>query len=214
MKIINKKAIMVDFLVTILLAIIIFAPACYVSSTYFRLSDQSKQNFMNFIDTVREVEKTTDSHKTAQLILDEGTAIIYFESNQKELVVDVDSEFPNIDYQMIFVNPPVCSSGKGCLCLFRDPEFELMETAKYKATESKPYCQEFSLPLKIDPCGFGNPHEVLSYTCSGGFLIERHLAAKSNWDTDSYFEVARRTQISLSNEGDMILFTKDEPESQ
>ena len=203
---------MVDFLVTILLAIIVFAPACYVSSTFFRLSDQSKQNFIDFVDTVKEVEKTIDSHKTAQLILDEGTAIIYFESNQKELVVNVDSEFPNIDYQMIFINPQVCSPGKGCLCLFRDPEFELMETAKYKATESKPYCQEFSLPLKIDPCGFGSPHEVLSYTCSGGFLIERHLAAKSNWDTDSYYEVARRTQISLSNEGDLILFSKNERE--
>lgn len=204
----NKKAIMVDFLVTILLAIIIFAPACYVSSTYFRLSDQSKQNFIDFVDTVKEVEKTADSHKTALLILDESTAIIYFEPNQKELIVNVDAEFPNIDYQLSFVNPLVCSPGKGCLCLFRSPEFELMEIAKYKATEGKPHCQEMSLPLKLESCSLGSPHEVLSYTCSGGFLIERHLAAKSNWDTKSYYELARRTQISLSNEGDIILFQK------
>lgn len=221
MRILNKKAIMVDFLVTILLAIIIFAPACYVSSTYFRLSDQSKQNFMNFVDTVKEVEKTTDSHKTALLILDEGTAIIYFEPAQTKVTVSAVGSgiYADNSHTLILVKPSACVPDKGCLCLFRDPDYEvssgLFKDDTITITEERPYCQDFELPLKVDTCSIGQPTKIDSYTCINGFMIGRHLASGTSTTAKvSYFEVARRTQISLSNQGDIILFSKNEQTSQ
>ena len=52
----NKKAIMIKFLVTVLLAIIIFAPACLFASKFFSLSNQAKDNFVNFVNEIKEME--------------------------------------------------------------------------------------------------------------------------------------------------------------
>ncbi len=210
-----------DFLVTILLAIIIFAPACYVSSTYFRLSDQSKQNFIDFVSTVKEVEKTSDSHKTTPLILDQGTALVYFEPAQTKVTVSAlgSGIYADNSHTFILIKPSACLQDKGCLCLFRDPDYKvssgLFKEDIITITENKPYCQDFELTLKVDTCSIGQPTKIDSYTCTNGFMIGRHLAGDTTTTAKvSYFEVARRTQISLSNQGDLILFRKNEQTSQ
>ena len=48
----NKKAIMTSFLITVILAIIIFVPTCYGISKLFRLSDQAQESFDNFAEAV------------------------------------------------------------------------------------------------------------------------------------------------------------------
>ena len=53
----NNKAIMLKFLTTIILAIIIFAPACMISSRFFRLSSQAENNFNTFVEEIRDLNE-------------------------------------------------------------------------------------------------------------------------------------------------------------
>ena len=73
----NKKAIMVKFLVTVLLAIMIFVPGCFFASKFFRLSDQAQDNFH---DLAKEIRDLSENGKDGELrnflvILDPETTL-------------------------------------------------------------------------------------------------------------------------------------------
>ena len=204
---------MLQFLTTVLLALIIFMPACYVASKYFRLSEQGVKGYTDFVDTVLEIEKApTGAKKTAFIIMDVGTAMVYFEPYQPEVKVTVDAAFPYTDYTIILNNPQRCAPEKGCLCLFREPKFD---TTLYKPgydtikiTELSPLCQEVATPLKLQDCSRGRANNVNSYTCFNGFILERHLADKASIAVSSYYEVPRRTKLILNREAGFILFSE------
>ena len=207
----NKKAIMVKFLTTVLLAIIIFAPACYVASSFFRLSEQGKENFIKFVDKVKEMESEGQGDKVALLIMDEGTALVYFEPYQKEVQVDVTTNSA-LTFHFLPQNPGRCSEDKGCLCLFREPEYKALGAFVFDGLEvndPKAFCQEMNIPLKIKDCSLGIPHDVKSYTCLNGFIIDRNLGKTADSISvevpDNHFEVGRRTQIKLTREVNSIL---------
>jgi hypothetical protein len=216
----DKKGIMIKFLTTVLLAIIIFAPACYVASSFFRLSDQAKDNFIKFVDKVKSMEnEISTTEKIALLIMDEGTAVVYFEPYQKELKVSIDATLVpgNENGNVILKREGSCLEEKGCLCLFREPEYStahplLDEEVTYSESEAtdsvvtdrKKFCQEIDVLLKMD-CNIGVPTLLNSYTCNNGFFIERYLG-KGNPDATSIrYEVGRRTQIQLTREANYIL---------
>ncbi len=78
---INRKGIVDRFLITILLAFIIFAPACLVASKFFRLSDQAKDNFQELQQLTAQLGTQEEGSKDYYLaILDEETAIVAFNS--------------------------------------------------------------------------------------------------------------------------------------
>ena len=58
------------------------------------------------------------------LIMDEATAIVYFEKDGPEVLVNVDAYFPSIDYTINLQKPGQCDDTKNCLCLFRSSKFD------------------------------------------------------------------------------------------
>lgn len=113
----DKKGLMVKFLTTLLLAIIIFAPACIISSKIFRLSDQAEDNFGDFVKAINDLEE--GGKKSFMLILDEETAIVGFNQGQalfqscmKEKELEVCGKWQVPDARE-------CKTGS-CVCLIQE----------------------------------------------------------------------------------------------
>lgn len=184
----NRKAIMVDFLVTVLLAIIIFAPACYISSTFFRLSDQAKESFTNFIGTAQKISETgkEGEPKSEFLVLDKETAIVFFEPKYSEVEVIFGGE------KYLFNRPSQCQLDQNCVCLFREVDEENNIFSAVKKT-----CYPLNFQLKMEDCTPAGSEEAV--TCSHGFFIGREI---------SDFEGLRKTGFTLKKEGNTILLVK------
>ena len=86
---------MISFLTTLLIALIIFAPACYFANEVFRSSTQAKDNFVDFAKEIEDLYLTgrNNDRRAIISIMDEETAIVYFNSGQEEMVVEADVEF-------------------------------------------------------------------------------------------------------------------------
>ena len=145
----NKRGIMVDFLTTVLLAIIIFAPACYFLSKVFILSDQAVDSFNNFPDKIKEF--ANDENKAEDnylLILDTGSAITSFTDDQGSKLYSrtVSSQLPTgpnrekvissvSDYYLAF--PADKCTNLPCLCLCRNAnEVEVLDNKELSTTTS------------------------------------------------------------------------------
>ncbi len=202
----NRQGIMVKFLTTLLLAIIIFAPACYLSAKLFRVSTQAKDNYVEFIDQLnkftKDKEELLGGKKSLVLIMDKATAIVYFEKEKKEVLVQVDAQAPYTDYTIHIQKPTQCDNTQNCICLFRKAEFD---TTWWKpgydtvtVIPGRVICTDLDYGLEIETCSIGEPEAVNSYTCTNGFMIERHLADESTWNTASYYTAPRRTTLYLT----------------
>jgi hypothetical protein len=123
----NKKGgLMIKFLTTLILAIIVFAPACILSSKIFRTSDQAKVNFENFVENFNDFYFNGEfgEEKSTILILDEKTAIVYYQKNKPGMNVFVHTLPIMRDYYASINRPGQCSIEKNCLCLLRKSTFE------------------------------------------------------------------------------------------
>ncbi|MDP3640012.1 MAG: hypothetical protein Q8R53_02295 [Nanoarchaeota archaeon] len=76
----NKKAIMLKFLVTVVLAIFIFIPAClFVTKTFFRLSAQGEDSFRDLVNEVKDVAEAAEGEqRTFVLKMDAGNVVAAF----------------------------------------------------------------------------------------------------------------------------------------
>lgn len=211
----NKKAIMMQFLVTVLLAIIIFVPACMITSKLFTLSTQASDNFGAFVNDVKNFDSAVaNTHKSTTLILDQGTAIAYFEPSVSNVTVDVDGELLK-DYTVVFFKPSDCAKDKACLCLIRTSSVDVIGTRALGLftimgiSPKRVVCVSNTPPLSMANCGIGTPKGVKSYTCKNGFVIERLLISQADEKIGegpaTHFEAERRVQIQLSREKDNIL---------
>ncbi len=200
----NRKGIMVKFLVTIILAIIIFVPSCMFVNKILdagtRSSTQAKDNFVNFTKQLNEFafdkEKLAGKRESTLLILDKETAVVYFKNTTSLVVVDVDSI--GTDYAIFIRKPSTCKVGKNCICLLRKTEFESQYVDKQIIAKPKRFlCENLDYELSIDTCSNGEPVKVNSYKCKNGFLIERHFVEASDLSSYSYYEVQRRSHIHM-----------------
>ena len=115
-----KKAIMVDFLTTVLLAIIIFVPTCYALSKVFVLSDQAKNSFVEFAADIQDFAKDENKLKmTGVLILDQETSITLYDQ------IEAKPTFAEGDNLYYLAYPQNKCQTTPCLCLCR--KFELGE---------------------------------------------------------------------------------------
>ena len=203
----NKRGIMVQFLISLLLCLMIFIPACYLVSGIFRTSEQAEDNFSEFVEELNKFAKLGQAgeQKSNLLIMDEQTAIVYFEKTAQEVVVDVDAKLPNNDYSIHLMKPGQCDDSSNCICLLRDTEFEttlfenvsvteLVLKGKINVIPKKVVCTNLDYDLTVETCSIGKGTLVESYTCSYGFMIERALAKKSK-AVYSYYEIDRRTVL-------------------
>lgn len=141
----NKKGLMIKFLVTIVLALIIFAPACAISSKLFRLSSQAKENFVSFIDEIEVLHRDGENNeqKTSILILDEGSFISLFKEGTETVSLRSGS--------MSFSRPLKRCWDKACACLCR--EFSVAEGSS-SITCSKVMCEDLMDNVLINSWAF------------------------------------------------------------
>ena len=207
--VLNKKAgLMIGFLTTLLIAIIIFAPACYFAGKVFKTSTQAKDNFVDFAHDIEDLylDGRSDEHRSKVLIMDEETAIVYFNSGADKVLVDVDAAFPNTNYEIHLTKPSQCDDDQNCLCLFRKVEYDTEIIAgKINIRATRVLCNNINYTLQLESCSLGTPHTINSYQCkAGGFFIERNLAKESSWAVGSYYENPRRRNFQLIKQDSVI----------
>lgn len=205
MKRYNKKGIMIPFLTTLLLAIIVFAPACMVSSKFFRTSTQALENFESFMEDIDEfaVSKPIGYRGSSLLIMDEGTAIIYFDNQSEDtsgMKITVAYEessgdggsYPTYNYLEI-KKPSECSLGKSCVCLFRSAD----ELTAGVITGNQVTCKELDYHLEVEACGWGEgSYSLTGYSCSDkDFIIEREFIEEFS---SAYYKNERRQTVYLT----------------
>ncbi len=189
-----------QFLTTLILALIIFVPACYITSNiFFRTSEQAKDNYIDFVKELTNFaeKEQIGARKSILLIMDEATAIVYFEKDGQEVFVNVDAALPSIDFTVNLQKPGQCDDTKNCLCLFRSSKFET-EGTEVIVTPQRVVCSNIDYRLEVETCSMGVPSEVNSYTCSNGFMIERQLTKnipREILEVHSYYELPRRTVL-------------------
>ena len=147
----NRKAgLMISFLTTLLIALIIFAPACYFANKVFRSSTQAKDNYADFAREIEDFYLTGRNNERRAIlsIMDEETAIVYFGGGADEVLVTIDAEFKLSDYRAHFAKPSQCNDNQNCLCLFRKVETDRSETSYDIAiTPTRVLCNNFNYTL-------------------------------------------------------------------
>lgn len=199
----DKKALlMVRTIVVILLSMIIFVPLIMGVTKYCQYSAQAKGNYGDFVKEINAMEEGTED--ITKLILDIGSAVVYFEPGQKIVKVTVDGEIynpalPNVDYEVIFNKPSSCG-GESCLCLFGEKtEIDDKVVKSEGAT-----CEKGIMNLKLKDCSIGRAVHVNSYSCENGFVIERLLIKKAAIPYDVYYEAQRRVPLQMKREGNIV----------
>jgi len=117
----NQKAIMTSFLITVILALIIFVPTCYGISKLFRLSDQAKGSFDNFAETLTKLPASEQKKTSEILVLDQDTFVIAYNANQNTKLCTAQNNCGESIY------PAAECEGKSCFCLcqkFEDTGFK------------------------------------------------------------------------------------------
>jgi hypothetical protein len=201
----NNKAIMLKFLTTIILAIIIFAPACMISSRFFRLSSQAENNFNTFIEEIRDLNENGEVGEVRNnlLILDKGTALVYFSGPVLQIGVVTDGEE---NYQIKSLRPKSCGleASQGCFCLFRESTITESDLANMIVINPRElFCKsiDFQMALTDINCGVGLPEKVLYYKCENGFLIDRDLISQKR---DFYYQNFRRVNLKIEKKESVV----------
>ena len=114
---------MVDFLTTVLLAIIIFVPTCYALSKVFVLSDQAKNSFEDFATEIQKFSKDENALKTTGVvILDKETSLVLYNQPEQKLAFFQEGSFSWKAYYLPY--PQDKCEATPCLCLCRKFEFD------------------------------------------------------------------------------------------
>ncbi|MBI2666425.1 hypothetical protein HYX13_02320 [Candidatus Woesearchaeota archaeon] len=231
-KLFNKKGVMLEFLVGVILAILIFTPTCMFTAAIFRLSQQGEDNFGSFVTELQELSTVNggeDAKQISVLILDEQTALVYFEPEKETLLQAIShtGEYSEI----YFARPSTCLDNSVCLCLIQKYTTEPYEVESSKAENivrvhaENPSCSLLPLKLVLNvldditlSCSLGVPGSSDGkYSCSQGFVIERGLVeeigTKEGWSASDYGyrDNGRRISLNLIKTSQDILITPELP---
>ena len=195
----NKKGfeISLNFLLTMLLVIIIFGPILFGIFKGCEAMQQSKENFGEFLDFIKDMQDAQQDEKKVQLlIMAENTAVVYFEPEYDAVEVYVGAGNVHSDYVAYFNRPSSCEVNKNCLCLFAKVKSEAeVSTNTVNIEAEEVYCESLSISLSLEDCGIGTPNDVDSYICQNGFTIERKVLDGSSIWVGSFYEAPKRIAI-------------------
>ena len=211
----NKKALLLalKFMMGLILAIAMLALFTNCTSKFLRLTDQSKDSFGTFVGHLKNLQASQpETKKTELLLLDHGTAAVYFEENKVNTKAKIASEDGDQlkEYDVIISKPSKCKITENCLCLFREPEFEYDLAVVPKILRIKDdgaACQAFTMKLQLQNCGLGNPKGIAAQTCTSGFFIEHNLIKDSETVIIYYEKSLNRQALQLERKGDSILIS-------
>src|SRR3989338_7713352 len=105
----RKGSIMFDFVLTVLLAIIIFGPAVMIILKFFGFSsDQAKESFFDFVEEIEDFkeESSNGELRSLLLILDENSYVAKFDAG-RNIVSNYQLGDQIWSFQLSY--PPECS---------------------------------------------------------------------------------------------------------
>jgi len=169
---------MVKFLVTLLLAIIIFAPGCLLASKFFRLSDQASNSFVGLTEAIEDLSNSgkDGEERNFVLLLDQKTFVAKLDStnsvlfnmmksaNDMENCLDTHTEevqhYCKFSKSLSFSYIPQSCEGQ-CLIFCREAE---VPSEAFYLHNFKLICQEMEVKnINIDedilPFGLGRYYE-------------------------------------------------------
>ena len=211
---------MVPFLVALVLTLVVFIPTCsFTSKLFFRLSDQSKDNFDQFAVKMETIlmEKSADV-QSALLILDEETAIVGYDGSSDVQTCTQQKKEPVggvyvFEERCITWKEPVTPEcvDKSCLCLFRN--FDLKEEGgQRKVNPSLVLCKELP-PTKFEISKYMTKIESQSgklygdneFIMRGGFVMGRLKSTEiSSLINPNYSPTERRNVVYITSKGVIV----------
>ncbi len=219
----NKRGIMVKFLVTILITIIVFAPAIAFVSKLFYQEEQANKSFDNFADKFKTFASGTETKGGPEvLIMDQDTSILGFEKDTKvyykyisyklKLITGggtsgkVEETYPL--YKVTSDYPKTECEGESCICLCKDIKRTATEKENpytLKLTCGKITCKKIAGLDFIS--GIKNDAKIGSFNIKEGFVYERR---KSQY-LAGFGTTYRRSSLYFEKTSDGKLMICDEP---
>ena len=204
---------MTSFLITVILAIIIFVPTCYGISKLFRLSDQAKGSFDNFAEAITKLPASEQKKTSEILILDQDTFVVAYNANQNTKLCTAQNDCGESIY------PAAECAGKSCLCLcqkFEDTGFK-SEGEDISCIDIGRVCKkmdniQFASGLLINNFYLDKKIQSAPNTAEGyfqnGFILARGELAFSGFRYP--FQNIRRQFFFITAEGNTISLCKQE----
>ena len=193
----KKGNMVLTLIITMIFAILLFAPLVAKAADFFSLKSQGKKSFFEFVMTIEEMEEAmVGERKSALLFMEDESGIVFFKKDQGNVLVNIDYSWSQ-DARVIFERPSNCNKEEDCLCWFGKFE-ESLETdigSNHFITINmlNAVCQPI-IDLKQDDCGVGEIPDSESYTCVNGFVIENIIS-----------EAPARNAFTLTKEASSVL---------
>ncbi len=112
----NNKGIMLEFIVTVILALIIFIPACYGVSKLFRTSAQGEDSFQEFAKALEDFAGSEKERASFLLKMDQNSMVAVFRQSGRQ-----------DDFGQHVITAPASCTSFPCVCLCRTAAFESRE---------------------------------------------------------------------------------------
>jgi len=206
----GKRGIMLKFLMTILLAILIFAPAIMFTMKFCRLSEQAGESFEKFVKEINDFSEGEEP-KDFMLIIDKETAIVGFtkEKFQNCHVRGSGEECETWDRP----NVPECNLGS-CICLFdelvkRGEKTRPKLVVEYKSANCIKI-EDIEFALQKTKAGLKGDYmeDIFDVHQKDGFLIGRNIRNPVLHVEPLEFE-GRRNIIYLINKEERVFICLD-----
>jgi hypothetical protein len=127
----NKKGIMLEFLVRLIIAIVFISGAIAIGRSFFRLTSQSGQSFDEVVTLIQEVQEGKAELLNGRLIMDTNTAIVGYNKDSEYVTRKIRAKnIPEAISIPLFysVNRPStieCELTKTCICLFKEGRLDI-----------------------------------------------------------------------------------------
>lgn len=186
----DKKGIMLKFLVTVILALIIFIPACIGISKIFRLSSQASGSFTDFAKEIKDLAEhgQEGEKRSVLLILDQDTFVanLWVGLNLEEFTRCAPR------YEEHWRGVGQTCHGNDCLCLIKE------YAAKYGDIGTA--CGQTLSILELTPA---------KISCTE--FPEQYYVYGVDWNTWNRFDESdqRRVKFQLTKKGNVIYVCRD-----
>ncbi|MBW2996277.1 hypothetical protein KY332_03180 [Candidatus Woesearchaeota archaeon] len=147
----KKKAIMYEFLVRLIIAVLMVTAAIIIGKSFFRLTSEGMNSYHKLVGVIEDIEPP--ELKSTSLAMDKETMIVVFNENIDPIVADSEVAYkPGIaalpaPYSLLnskvqVSRPASCDINQNCVCLIRDVEktgnvYDLL-TVKYEEAVCNP----------------------------------------------------------------------------
>ena len=84
--VINKRGLMLNFLTSMIIAILLFGTAFGIVSKVFRTSSQAKESFLEFVDDLENFIEDDKEIDSTLLIMDEESAVVIFVDKDRKFI--------------------------------------------------------------------------------------------------------------------------------